>query len=83
VSPDGLLGFFWGVCAAQCFVDRAVLDCWTVRYPALADYLRYLARWFRLFRAHDSTYRFAGYSAPDWPPYPYVLADGLGTCCDE
>ena len=31
-----------------------------------------------LFHPRDSAYDFAGYYAPDWAPYPYVLTDVLG-----
>jgi hypothetical protein len=56
----------------------SILPCWTVRYPALADYPQHLARWFVLFHSKDPKYHFSTYYLPDWGPYPYVLTDVIG-----
>jgi hypothetical protein len=69
-------GVFRGLFAALSAL--AIVPCWTVKYPVLADYPQHLARWFVLFHVHDAAYHFAGYYAPDWAPYPYVLTDVLG-----
>jgi hypothetical protein len=75
-TPAKRLALFRWLFAALSVLS--IMPCWTVRYPVLADYPQYLARWFVLFHARDSAYHFAGYYAPDWAPYPYVLTDVLG-----